>query len=72
MKPDPAIALSVVFGSLGLFFLVTPLVIALSRIGVLWRHDPSTALVITLAIVSTAALFALFLLGVGMLAFTTV
>ncbi|MCL5961923.1 MAG: hypothetical protein M1358_21865 [Chloroflexi bacterium] len=70
MRAEPATVLVVILGSVGFFFLVLPLMVVLARLAAVWRTDRVTGLILAGVVVLTGLFFALFLVGLGMIAFS--
>lgn len=70
MRTEPATVLVVILGSIGFFFLVLPLMVVLANLAAVWRTDRLIGLILAGVVVLTDLFFALYLIGLGMIAFS--
>ncbi|MDA8187424.1 MAG: hypothetical protein M0T85_04715 [Dehalococcoidales bacterium] len=70
MRTEPATVLVVILGSIGFFFLVLPLMVVLANLAEVWRTDRVIGLILAGVVVLTGLFFALYLVGLGMIAFS--
>jgi hypothetical protein len=71
VRPEPATILVVELGSIGFFFLVMPLLVVLSRLPRIWLRSRAVGLILAFIVVLTGVLFALYLVAIAIITFTS-
>ena len=62
--------LVVVFGSVAFFFLALPLVVVLSKLHAVWQVDRVVGIVLSVVVLLTGLLFAVYFVALGIIVFS--